>query len=144
MTERMTAAELHAAQSWGRRKGQPERVIHEAVLGFLSTAFPDAVIHHSPNEVDIRGEEAARTIVKARRMGTVKGWPDIEMICRGAFWTFEVKAPGNQASDDQKACGARIIAAGGRWAVVRSIDDVAECVEEWRGDHGLQVRGAIK
>lgn len=142
MTDRLTVARFRNVH--GRRRSNPEQAVHAAVLTYLRTTFPRAVIHHSPNEVDMRGPEAAKSIAKARKMGTVKGWPDIEMLHRGAFWTFEVKSEGGRTTPEQAAVGAQIIAGGGRWAVVRSIDDVAECIEEWRGDLGLDVTGAIR
>jgi len=118
---------------------KPKRIdregpIHRSVLDYLRKTLPGAMIHHSPNERDMRGVSAMRQIAKARDLGTVKGWPDIEILWRGHFWTMEVKAEGQYAKPEQREVGAAIIAAGGRWAVVRSIDDAAECVAEWRGD----------
>ena len=84
----------------------------------------------------MRGPQAARMVAKARQLGTTKGWPDIEMLYQGRFWTFEVKAKGNYATPDQKACGALIEAAGGRWTVVRSIDDVQAAIEVWLDEGG--------
>jgi hypothetical protein len=53
------------------------------------------------------------------------------MLREGRFYAFEVKAEGGRVSDAQKAVGEAIIASGGHWAVVRSIDDVREKMEEW-------------
>lgn len=116
------------------KRAQPERLIHLAVLDYLRLALPGALIHHSPAEVGITGPEIARAIAKAKHMGMVVGYPDLTAFWRGQFWAFECKAEGGRPSDAQTAVGAVIEANGGRWAVVRSVDDVAEAIREWRGD----------
>lgn len=50
------------------------------------------------------------------------------------FLKFEVKAEGNYATPDQKAVHETLRANGFRVAVVRSVQDVEECLEHWLGD----------
>jgi hypothetical protein len=118
-----------------------EGPIHMACLHYLQLALSGAAIHHSANEMDIGGDPRAKAIAqsKAKAKGMRPGWPDIEVIWRGHFWTFEVKAEGNYATKQQRECGADIEKNGGKWAVVRSVDDVAECLREWRGDDWQQI-----
>lgn len=158
MTERMTATQLRAHAQWNKQgRGSPERHAHIAILEYLRTVFPEAVINHAPNEVSIPfptwfptevmgtlRRVIASYLSRQKDLGMRPGWPDLEMIYRGAFWAFEVKAEGGYPTKEQKQVGAEIIAAGGRWAVVRSIDDVEECIEEWRDDLGLEVRGVVR
>jgi hypothetical protein len=108
-----------------------EGPIHAAILAYLRRQYPKAVIHHSPNETDVRGPTIARAIAKQKMMGMLVGFPDLMMLREGRFYAFEVKAEGGRVSDAQKAVGEAIIASGGHWAVVRSIDDVREKMEEW-------------
>jgi hypothetical protein len=108
-----------------------EGPIHAAILAYLRRQYPKAVIHHSPNETDVRGPTIARAIAKQKMLGMLTGFPDLMMLHEGRFYAFEVKAEGGRVSEAQKAVGEAIIASGGHWAVVRSIDDVREKMEEW-------------
>lgn len=100
-----------------------EGPIHRAILDYLRLALPDAVIHHSPNERDMRGPAAIRQIIRARALGTRKGWPDIEVILPGRCLFFEVKSPGCYPTQEQREVGEALRALGHFWAVVRSVDD---------------------
>jgi hypothetical protein len=104
------------------------------MLGYGVNRLPGAVIHHSPNEVGVKGRDIARAIAKAKHNGMIVGFPDIIVIWAGNVWTFEVKAPGNYPSDDQCEVGRMIRAQGGKWAVVRSADDAAEAVSAGRAE----------
>jgi hypothetical protein len=108
-----------------------EGPIHAAILAYLRRQYNGAVIHHSPNQTDVSGKLIARTIAKQKMMGMVVGFPDLMMLHEGRFYAFEIKAEGGYASPAQKAVGEAIIASGGHWAVVRSIDDVREKMETW-------------
>lgn len=126
------------------KKIDREGPIHEAILDWLRMALPHAVIHHSPNEVDMKGKRAMKMVERAKSLGMLPGFPDILVIWQGATWAFEVKAPGNYAVDSQKAVGAALEAQGARWAVVRSVDDAAACVAAWMGDMPDTARVRIK
>ena len=108
-----------------------EGPIHAAVLAYLRRQYPQAVIAHVPNQTDLKGANVARAIAKQKMMGMLVGFPDLLMLHEGRLYTFEVKAPKGVTSDAQKAVGEAIVASGGFWAVVRSIDDVKEKMEEW-------------
>ena len=108
-----------------------EGPIHSAILAYLRRQYPKAVIHHSPNQTDVKGALIARAIAKQKMMGMLVGFPDLMMLHEGRFYSFEVKAEGGYASPAQKAVGEAIVASGGYWAVVRSIDDVEEKMETW-------------
>ena len=60
-----------------------EGPIHKAVLAYLRMRLPGAVIHHSPNETDMRGPTVARMIAKQKSLGMVVGFPDIVAFWRG-------------------------------------------------------------
>jgi hypothetical protein len=110
-----------------------EGPIHRSILAYLRREYPAALIHHSRNEMNLKASPKSKAIAqsKAKAMGMLTGFPDLMMLNNGSFWAFEVKAKGNYASDKQKAVGALIEANGGKWAVVRSIDDVKGCISEW-------------
>ncbi len=124
-----------------------EQPVHLAVLQYLRLVLPGVPIHHSPNGFGVKLPAGVppniRTIVYAaiakamslaKHLGCVPGWPDIECIMVPPLF-FEVKPEGEYPSPEQKAVGAALQAAGARWAVVRSIDDVAECLDAWGVAH---------
>jgi hypothetical protein len=55
---------------------------------------------------------------------TRRGRPDICLIKAGKFYGIEVKTEVGRLSPEQKKLGAEIIANGGHYIIVRSIDDV--------------------
>ena len=112
-------------------RAQPESKIQLDILQYLRTVLPRAVIHHSPNEFGMAGDGIARQIAKARRMGTVKGWPDLEVFINGRGLFFEVKAEGGRLTQEQRQVGDELLEAGFNWAVVRSIDDVRDRLAGW-------------
>lgn len=117
-----------------------EGPIQEAIVKYLELVMPDALVHHCRNEINKRGggkgwvkNTIALELAKAKRRGVKAGFPDIIVLPFanvGAFF-FEVKAEGNYASDNQKAIHAHLERLGYRVAVVRSIDDVRECLRAW-------------
>lgn len=113
------------------RRIDREGPIHRAILGYLRAQFPSAVIHHSPNEVSLRGKDVARAIAKAKGLGMAVGFPDLLMIHDGHTVAFEVKAEKGRATDAQSNIGELMIANGAMWAVVRSVDDVKARLKAW-------------
>lgn len=111
-----------------------ELPVHRSVLAYLRHVLPHAVHHHSPQNLSL-GNNAdrgiARAVALAKSMGMLVGWPDLVTVYEGRLLCWEVKAEGGYPSDAQKATGAALQAAGARWAVVRSIDDVRECLTQW-------------
>jgi len=116
-----------------------EGPIHRACLQFLRAVLPGALIHHSPNELDMAGKSAMRAVVKAKSFGMQPGWPDLEVLYRGLFMTFEVKAEGGAMSKSQRAMRDAFAAQGVHYAVVRSVDDVKEALDDW----GIDYRGQV-
>ena len=123
-----------------RPTGHPkvrERTVHKAVLAFLMLRLSPAAratLNHAPNEVDLSVNERSRSIAlsKAKALGMQPGYPDLSWLgAGGRFHAFEVKTPVGRLSPAQEACGAAIEAAGGRWAVVRSVDEAEAVLRAW-------------
>jgi hypothetical protein len=132
---RMTAAQLQAFYKADGDHSAPrqdrEGAIHKAILQLLDLALPaDAIYHHSPNELDMAGPEAARQIAKARKLGTKAGWTDIEIIWQGRFYGLEIKAKSPQ-SDAQKDIQRDLARAGAPYAVVRSVTEAEAILKQW-------------
>jgi hypothetical protein len=125
----------HVPPKRRKRNVAREAPIHVAIVRFLKLQLPGAVIHHSPNGAHLAGDKTKRTIAiaKLKAQGTLIGFPDILILWRGQFWCMEVKPKGEHPTDAQEEVGAWIRSQGGRWALVRSIDDARAALREWRG-----------
>jgi len=135
MNNRMTAAQLLAFYKADGNTSAPrqdrEGPIHRAILNLLDLVLPgDAIYHHSPNELDMAGPEAARQIAKARKLGTKAGWPDIEIIWQGRAFFLEIKADSRQ-SDAQKDIQRDLARAGAPYVVVRSVTEAEAALKQW-------------
>lgn len=111
-----------------------ELPVHRAVLHYLQTALPGALIHHSAQNLSLgRGSDSkiARAVALAKSMGMRVGFPDLLVIYRGRCMGFEIKAEGGRSSAEQMVIGAEFWANGAAYAVVRSIDDVQEKLAVW-------------
>lgn len=112
--------------------GNNELELQRAVKQLLDLTLPrDAVWHHSPNELDMHGPEAARAQAKARSMGTRKGWPDIEIMWAGRAHFIELKVGRNKLNDGQQHVGDMLVRAGARHAVCRSVGEVQDVLQKW-------------
>lgn len=60
--------------------------------------------------------------------GSVPGFPDILVLKDGRFIGLEVKTPKTYQNDNQKLVEAQILANGGCYHVVRSIEDVEKAL----------------
>lgn len=111
-----------------------ELPVHRSILQYLRLALPDAVTHHSPQNLGVgqgKDRAIARAVALAKDMGMLVGWPDLITVHEGRLLAWEVKADGGTTSEAQKAVGAALQAAGAHWAVVRGIEDVRECLDSW-------------
>lgn len=116
-----------------------EGPIHRSILSLLERMFPDAVVHHSPNEFPGKGEMVKRALAKAKWNGMKPGYPDLIMHMGGASYAFEVKAEGGRTTDVQKALLERLQTQGVHCAVVRSQEDVCDALADW----GVPLKGKI-
>ena len=131
----MTAAQLQAFYKadgdTSAARQDREGPIHRAILDLLDLVLPgDAIYHHSPNELDMAGPEAARQIAKARKLGTKSGWPDLEIIWQGRAFFLEIKADSRQ-SEAQKDIQRDLVRAGAPYALVRSVTEAEAMLKSW-------------
>lgn len=110
-----------------------EGPIHREIYGWLRVQFPNAVIHHSPNEMNIKASPVSKAIAqtKSKALGMMPGFPDLIMLTGGRLYTYEVKAPKGVTSDKQAAVGANIQRNNGEWCVVRSLDEAKTVTRNW-------------
>ena len=111
-----------------------EAAIHIAILDYLRLALPGAVIHSSPNSFgDLSGPNVGRQVAKAKHMGMMVGWPDIEVFWHGQTMFFEVKTALGKKSDPQKRVEYALFHNGFRVVVCRSVDDALKWVGVMKG-----------
>ena len=110
-----------------------EAQIQGAIVQYLRTALPFAVVHHSANEGNRGGIAGIKDGARKKALGQVAGFPDIIVL----HWSkvgplfFEVKSKKGKVSDAQKEMHEKLTALGYKVAVVRSVDDVEAALTEW-------------
>ena len=115
-----------------KKRRDLEGSIHRSILHWLQWKLPkDAVVHHSPNELDMAGPAAARQVEKARGMGTKGGWPDLEIVWRGRVYFIEVKSEIGKVDGSQPECHEDLDRAGAPVGIARSINDAEALVIKW-------------
>ena len=116
-----------------------EYEIHCSIVAYLDVALPGgSICHHSPNE----GRHHIAYRKKQHRLGMKTGWPDLEVLVPRDNWHgdtswgpifLEVKTEKGKQTNSQKKMAKVLDAAGGHYHVVRSIDEVIECLTEILG-----------
>jgi len=110
-----------------------EGPVQRAIVDYLGKVMPQAIVHHCKNEIKKRGKGIQIELAQAKRNGMKPGFPDLivlPFVNVGPIF-FEVKAEGNYASDSQKDMHQAMRKLGYRVAVVRSTEDVRECLVSW-------------
>ena len=131
------------------RRKTPEQDFQKDVADFLTLAlpFPDAWFTTIPagGGGKVRG-------AKLKAMGYRAGTPDMLVIYRRplvgrasdviVIW-LEFKAPNKWPTKVQKQCRDDLIAAGCKWALVRTLDDVQRALERFGVPLRASVGGAL-
>lgn len=107
-----------------------EDQIHRSVVQFLRVKLPNAIIHHSANQVQRGGRGGMIEVVKKKNMGMMPGFPDLVIFHAGRVGFIEVKAPKKYPTQTQREVGLELQAQGHIWMVCRSIDDAEEFVSQ--------------
>lgn len=115
-----------------KRRLDNESPIQIAIVDYLRRVLPKGcLVHHCRNEINRSGETYMRELAKAKKKGALTGFPDLIVLTFMGVFLLEVKAEGNYADLNQKAMHQKLRHLGFNVAVVRSIDDVRECLAEW-------------
>lgn len=117
-----------------RKPKQSERTIQRAIRQYL--AKRGFISAHVPNGASLAGNAKRRAMQmnNLKGDGLVVGFPDLIVMGTDARVGFmEVKNEGGKQNDNQKAVQSWMERDGHKYAVVRSVDDVAETLAEWWG-----------
>jgi len=111
------------------RRAHPEEAAQKSILQFLAISLPaDALVWHTPNQ---RGTRAKWETALLRGLGVVPGIPDLLCLIDGRLYGFEVKSKSGSLTEAQKLTQGRMVAAGAKVAVVRSVEEVERCLRAW-------------
>lgn len=115
----------------GKRKS-PERTVQISIVKWLREVMPKAIVQQTRNETHKRGQAGAIAGGMNKMMGAWTGFPDLIVLPFANVGPFflEVKAEGGRTSEAQKECHIRLKNLGYPVAVVRSVDDVREFLQE--------------
>lgn len=117
-----------------RRPQQLEEEMQKACTRWFDYAFPNLrlLLHHSPNEGLL--PKTARDGAKRKAMGVRAGFPDLIFLLprKGyAFFAIELKTKDGRQSERQKAYEEAVCAAGGKYEIVRSLDDFMQAITDY-------------
>lgn len=134
----MTAPEyltLTASQSAKAKRAKrkpmahPEDDVQIPILNWIKRVAPQCEVFHVPNG----GFRIRKEAIRLKRLGVMPGVADLFIIPPGAIYTcLEIKpVKDGRCSVAQKRFARKVIASGGHYAVVRSIDETRDRFAEW-------------
>ena len=108
-----------------------EVYLHKTCVEYVRTAYPEVIIHHSPNELGLRGENAAREINKRKKLGMRVGWPDLELFYMGRVLFVELKIEKRKVTKLQNECHSDLIMNNFPVLIIRTLGDFIQYVDSW-------------
>lgn len=112
-----------------------ERSLHVAVSRFLRSVLPANATYTT---FPLGGGGFARG-QRLKAMGTMAGWPDLQVLYAGQAFFIELKTEDGRLSDVQLATHRQIVGAGCAVEVARTIEDVEAALRAW----GIPLRGRV-
>lgn len=110
-------------------RSHPEEQTQRSILRFLAMALPvDALVWHTPNQ---RGTRAKWEAALLKGLGVVPGIPDLLCLIDGRLYAFEIKSKSGSVTEAQRLTQGRMVAAGAKVAVVRSVEEAERCLRAW-------------
>lgn len=114
---------------------QPEWRLQIQLCDYLKLCHPELLWWSTPNGGYIMDR---RVVAKLKATGLRPGVSDLILIGpQGRAIGIEVKVPGAYPSPEQRAFRDALFAAGGRYFIVRSIDDLRQVLSDL-GIHGRE------
>lgn len=112
-----------------RKNAAPEGLLQKQVVEWLGYVLPGEVLW-SASAAGVR--VSMHAAVKMKAQGVRRGFPDLAFILPdGITYYAELKRPdGGALSPEQKVYRGRLLPLG-RWALVRSIEDMEAALVSW-------------
>lgn len=108
---------------------ETEDTLHRSILDLLRRVLPADTFGpwHTPN-----GEARAYHVgARLAGLGTTPGMPDLMFVHAGRLHCLEVKTHRGRLTPAQIAVCNGLIAAGARFAVVRSVEEARAALDDW-------------
>lgn len=117
-----------------KRKVYAEDALQIACKAWYDGAFPEyrLLLHHSPNEGKLFQKD--RDGAKRKAMGVRAGFPDFILLAptrEYGYLAIELKSPKGRQTEHQKEYQRAVEMSGGRYVIVRSLDDFRDLVLDW-------------
>lgn len=111
-----------------------EDALQIACKAWFDAAFPERklLLHHSPNEGKLFQKD--RDGAKRKAMGVRAGFPDFILLAPTSMYAYlaiELKSPKGRQTANQKAYEEAVKQSGGRYIIIRSLDDFKKEVRNW-------------
>lgn len=127
-----------------RKRSNGEDQTQAAICGYLRASLPAGSLFHSiPNGAYLAGKNEAargRQMAKLKWTGLLPGAADLFVMWNGRGIYLEVKTDTGRLQETQKAFCDSVMAAGGFYSVVRSIDDAESVLKA----AGVPMRGRVQ
>jgi hypothetical protein len=112
----------------GRHIIKEERLQTEIVRVVRPLLIPQARMLGTNGEIP-GGDEVRWRAARRKGMGYLRGMPDLLVRGPSVLVWLEVKVPPNRPTDEQKEFGAWALSLGDQWAVVTSVQEVRQIME---------------
>ena len=117
-----------------RKANYVEDRLQIACKYWFDCQYPDdrLLLHHSPNEGYLLGHD--RDGAKRKAMGVRPGFPDFILLYPNREYPFlamELKSPKGRQSEHQKEYQKQIERVGGKYVIIRSLDEFIETVNNY-------------
>ncbi|MCG4273917.1 VRR-NUC domain-containing protein [Acetobacter senegalensis] len=109
--------------------------LHKSIWQQLQHLLPDDAVPQSFENRQNGPIEGRRR----KERGCLPGWPDMGIVWNSRTYYIELKTATGRLNPAQKACHARLRAAGAPVAVCRSLEDVLYFLET----HDVPLKGAV-
>ena len=116
-----------------KKPKQRERAIQRAIRQYLASV--GLISAHVPNGASLAGNPKRRAMQmnNLKGDGLTPGFPDLIVMGTDSRVGFmEVKAEGGKQNENQLNVQSWMDRDGHKYAVVRSVDDAKETLQEWR------------
>lgn len=127
-------AKIMRCEKARRRPRYAEDRLQMACRRWFDMQYPafSLLLHHSPNEGKLWKSE--RDGAKRKAMGVRAGFPDFVLLQPSRNYPYlcvELKSPKGRQSESQKAYQRAVETAGGRYVVVRTLEEFIGTIREY-------------
>lgn len=103
-----------------------EDKLHISVVTYVTLQYPNALIHHSPNE----GRRTPFERYKVSKLGLKKGFPDLIVIYSGKHLALELKSSKGEATEEQLDWLHNLKSQGWSIGCPRSFDKAKQIIDQ--------------